>query len=49
MSKESIERARAALKEANDLLAPSVARLKTIPPKPPTCIRCGKVRRPFSA
>lgn len=49
MSKASLESTTLALKAANDKLAQSVSSLRTIPPKAPTCIKCGKVRRPFSA
>jgi hypothetical protein len=37
-----------ALAAANARLRESVGRMPTIPPKPPTCDRCGKPRRPFA-
>lgn len=37
-----------ALKAANDKLAESVGKMKTIPPKPPVCSKCGEPRRPFA-
>lgn len=43
-----LERVVRELKFANNRLAESVAKIKTVPPQPPTCIDCGKLRRPFA-
>jgi hypothetical protein len=49
MRVQSLQASTLALQRANEKLRESVGHLKTIPPKPPICVKCGKVRRPFSA